>query len=70
MAVERVPRPTDENRPPRGDLGTVMEEKWDQCEVDLMQSFGVPAVEPGWAPAQHRHTRMQALTPHVRLLCS
>ena len=70
MPVDSFPRPTDENRAPRGDPDTVMEEKWDQGEVDRMQSFGVPAVEPGLAPAQQRRTPSCELTARVRLLCS
>ena len=70
MAVERLAGPTDENRAPRGDPGTVVEEKWDQGEVDRMQSFGVPAVEPGWAPAQQRRTPHTAHSSHCLLYTS
>ena len=44
--------PTDENRRPREPDIRMEETKWDQGEIDRMQSFSAPAVEPGKAPAQ------------------
>ena len=62
--------PTDENHDP---AATGMQEKWDQGEVDRMQSFGAPAVELGKAPAQLRRTpscKLTPCTPCARLLRS